>query len=278
MNSGEFLRRLEVATTAGQLGQALDWLCKEQNRNRSQVFARIKPGVAGLRRSSFNYFLAGTKPIPNKTILLALAVACCPSDEAQQRTMIRAVLEAWDRISVPRDVPEPRKPLDDVMTTSTSNAEAEADHLRTLEVMAEVAGKLTDPATLPQALELYEHVLSTRRRLLGDPHRETFTASHNLGKALAEAKRFDAARVQLSRAYEGRRTLLGARDAASLSSMDALAYVHSRMGELVTAKMLLQECLELWQKNLDDAPEPERDQLALKVRDTAAKLERLQRA
>ncbi|OJF09721.1 tetratricopeptide repeat protein [Couchioplanes caeruleus] len=269
----ELPRRLREADTVVALAGVLDWVRQRRGRTQRQVADRAQ-GTSGLSRSSVNNLLAGRKPIPGPAVLLPLARFCGVPDD-----LMDDVGAAWDRIgatepapSVAGDrhvVPEPRMAHDD--QADAVRAERRR-HLATLRVMADIAGKLTEESALPIARALYEHVLATRRELLGERNAETLNAAHNLGVVLGQLEDFSTARRVLEATYQARRDTLGEGHPSTLSSMESLATAHSELGEHDAARRLLTTCLEHRRRTLTESASSERVQALARYDTTAGKL------
>ncbi|MEV6597817.1 tetratricopeptide repeat protein [Actinoplanes sp. NPDC051346] len=269
----ELPRRLRDAETVVALAGVLDWVRERRGRTQRQVADRAT-GTSGLSRSSVNNLLAGRKPIPSPAVLLPLARFCGVPDD-----LMGEVGAAWDRLSATaptpstggarRRVPEPRAGHDE--QPDGVRAERE-NHLRTLRVMADIAGELTEESALPIARALYEHVLATRRDLLGERNAETLNAAHNLGVVLGQLEDFSTARRVLEATYQARRDTLGESHQSTLSSMESLATAHSELGERDAARRLLTTCLEYRRRKLAESTAGERAQALARFDTTAGKL------
>ncbi|MFC3381778.1 tetratricopeptide repeat protein [Couchioplanes azureus] len=270
--SDELPGRLRDADTVVALAEVLDWVRQRRGRTQRQVADRAQ-GTKGLSRSSVNNLLAGRKPIPGPAVLLPLARYCGVPDD-----LMGQVRAAWDRVDAAEParatgdrhrVPEPRAAHDD---RSDGGRAAREHHLETLRVMADIAGKLTEEAVLPIARALYEHVLATRRDLLGERNAETLNAAHNLGVVLAELEDFATARRVLQATYQARRDTLGESHPSTLSSMESLATAHCELGEHDAARRLLTTCLDHRRRALTESASGERTQALARYDTTAGKL------
>ncbi|MFI5493983.1 tetratricopeptide repeat protein [Actinoplanes sp. NPDC051859] len=264
----ELTHKLQEAPSLSALAQVLDWVREKHERTQRQIAERAAQ-TRGLSRSSVNNLLAGRKPIGERAVLLPLARYCgVPEDR------IGDVEAAWERLrgqdsgGDPR-VPGPRAADGDLV----DHGPAERDrHLATLRVMADIAGRMTEENALPSARALYEHVLATRRELLGERDAQTLHAAHNLGVVLGQLEDFATARRVLHATFEARRDTLGAGHPSTLSSMDALATAHAELGEHSTARRLLTDCLDHRRRILSNSPAAEHQQALNRLDYTAGKL------
>ncbi|ATO81826.1 Kinesin light chain [Actinoplanes sp. SE50] len=259
------LQRFRDARTAEELLTALNWYRTERNRSQRQV-AEKAVGTPGLSKTRVNDLLTGRYSSIDGQLLRPLAQAC----GVDREELLEALDEAWRRIvqnaarershrANQRPAPPPRPSPD--------------AHLRTLSVMAEIAGRMTDPDTLPLAQEIYERVLEQRRLLLGEDDPLTLTTQHNLGVVHFARDNLRAAYNALKIAYEARLATLGESAMATLTSQESLAVVCSEMGETFRAEQLLAECLAHRQEWLAQAPtEAERARLRVAAQKTADNL------
>ncbi|MEV6306863.1 tetratricopeptide repeat protein [Actinoplanes sp. NPDC051861] len=98
------------------------------------------------------------------------------------------------------------------------------------------------------AIAEFEKVLAGRRRMLGDNHRQTLTARHNLAVCYVWADRLDAAIVEYEKAASGLRELLGDDHPSTLMTRHNLADTYRRAGRVDEAIVELEAVLAVFRR------------------------------
>jgi len=106
------------------------------------------------------------------------------------------------------------------------------DDLGALDAKGELAETYRLRGNLAQAKALYEEVLESYRRTLGDAHLETLTTMNNLAGVLFELGEVAAAQAHFERVIEARTMLLGPEDPETITSMNNLAQTLSVQGDI----------------------------------------------
>ena len=84
---------------------------------------------------------------------------------------------------------------------------------------------------------LRREVLAARRRSLGDDHRDTLWAKHNLAFCLGYQGRYEESETLQRETLEARRRVLGEKDPDTLRSLYGLAWVTASGGALKRSPM-----------------------------------------
>ena len=96
-----------------------------------------------------------------------------------------------------------------------------------------------------KAVKIHEDVLTERKKLLRQPHRDTLRSMNDLGQALRKQGEYKQAKKMFQEALEGRKEILGITHQETLTSMDDLAEVLVDEGAYADAEELFRATLEM---------------------------------
>ncbi len=94
------------------------------------------------------------------------------------------------------------------------------------------------------AMPLQKHALATRRRVLGEEHKDTMTSINNLGELLYMQEKPNEAEPYIREALEKRRRVLGEEHKDTLMSINNMGAVLCTQGKLDESEPYIREALE----------------------------------
>jgi serine/threonine-protein kinase len=127
----------------------------------------------------------------------------------------------------------------------------DAGHPLVLNVLGNLAGNVESMGRYAEAESIYRQVLNGRRRLYPDgQHPDIAYALHSLGNVFESTGRWAEAESVDVEALALRRRVLGPDHAMTMATLNNLAIVRYRMGDLAGAEASFREALAVWKDKL----------------------------